>query len=148
MNETYAEWTGHRKTDYGRKLESISRRLNAEMDEEWRLKISKRLRILAWRCTKWETCAVGNQSALIPRDEQGLPFDNELYKAGVAFEEQIERAVRAIEQGDWLWCRVWVADALKSLATIEKVSAEIVRYAEEDVEDELEEMELEKEIES
>jgi hypothetical protein len=60
----------------------------------------------------WVTCACGNQCSIIPRDEDGEPWDNTLSDLGSDFSYEID---------DCKW-----KDALKILNKIEKRSALLI----------------------
>lgn len=61
---------------------------------------------------KWVTCACGNQCAIIPRDDIGSPYDDELQTLGVRFTGLIGR-----------WRR---KDAWNVLQQIERRSAQLI----------------------
>ena len=51
----------------------------------------------------WVTCAVGNQCAIIPRDEDDSPIDNTLYKLGSDFmddilDEKWKKAIKTLDK--------------------------------------------------
>jgi hypothetical protein len=64
------------------------------------------------RANDWVTCAVGNQCAVIPRDEYGSPLDEELEWQGLSF-------MMAIQNRD-------IDEAKDVLRSIEMRSAELI----------------------
>lgn len=84
--KTYAEAKGERLFDWNKFLNRARR-----FDEDWEY-----ARALS---NNWVTCACGNQCSIIPRDEDGAPYDKLLGRLGMDFHAaiSIRRRKRALE---------------------------------------------------
>ena len=77
--QTYSEARGHARFDWRAWLE---RAIKEEPGDESHIKAVNSAR-------KWVTCAVGNQCSVIPRNENGLPKDDQLRELGIDFHDRI-----------------------------------------------------------
>lgn len=91
-------------------------------------KITKKFKLpeeLREKSADWVTCACGNQCAIIPRDEDGMPLDDVLIDLGTEFNQNVEDIFEY--QDDVVLANHSRKEAIETLRKIEERSAEIIR---------------------